>query len=178
MIALPSMLFGTEAAVDENAADAVRMLDSGMTLDTVVAADLRSEALVLLQGGSPIMRDVEAHRVFAIHARLDPTRPDAEPLLASTLQTEWGVLALLGQDTQRWLFPEERHQPFLAAVVQHAPALTELDGLYTIGLTSGTALWDLPTNLKYVLAQVGAPPKDLIAPLSASEWPEFVRSYL
>jgi hypothetical protein len=45
-----------------------------------------------------------------------------------------------------------------------------LDGVgarYTVGVTDGARLWQLPTNLRYVLAELGVPRPALTAPIPA-----------
>jgi hypothetical protein len=75
-----------------------------------------------------------------------------------------GVLGLMSHDNGPWVWPRERHQPFLAAVLRF---WDEFDAVgpryYFTGRTEG--LWTMPTNLRYVLANMGVPIETLNAPL-------------
>jgi hypothetical protein len=100
--------------------------------------------------------------------RTEPTVPTAleDAMFAASLEVPWAVLGILSWDSQPWLYPKERHQPFLHA------ALTVWDELDSIGerycvAVQGQRLWSLPTGLHYVLANMGVPTEVLRAPLPA-----------
>ena len=99
--------------------------------------------------------------------RAEPV-PDhvSDAVFAESLQTPWGILGLLSSDNQPWLYPTERHQPFLYAV------LSAWDELYAVGpryfvVGQGERLWQIHNNLHYVLANMGVPDDVLGAPLPA-----------
>lgn len=98
--------------------------------------------------------------------RVEPTVPTREEdaIFAASLEAPWGVLGLLSWDSQPWLYPKDRHQPFLHAVLA---AWDELDavGPRYYAAVQGQRLWSLPTGLHYVLASMGVPNDILRAPL-------------
>jgi hypothetical protein len=167
---LPSKLYGPERAVTEAALRLARLVEHGAPLEDAVPADLEPSGLVVLQGGSPLIRDDDAHRVYAVHVHLGARSPESATLFEQTLEVPWGVLALLGQDTQPWLLNPASHRPFLRAVREHHRAIIALDGRYTLGQPVGAALWDLPTNLRYVLAHQGVAVQELLSRRTAEGW--------
>jgi hypothetical protein len=172
---LPSALVGSEPDVAARAGDLARVVEAGTPLAEAVREDADGGGLVVLQGGSPLIRDADAYRAAALHERLDAADPR---LFEQTLLVPWGVLALLGQDTQAWVMPEDRHEPFLRAALGHAPQIGTLDGRFTIGQTTGSALWDLPNNLRFVLARRGVDREKLIDPAPGGGWEALVREAL
>jgi hypothetical protein len=161
------------------ASELAQRIESGEPLADVVPADMPPSGLVVLQGRSPLIRDDEAHRVHALHEALGSRMPDSDAVFRDTLAVPWGVLALLGQDTQAWLLVDpERQRMFLQAILDDSDRIDELDGRFTLGQTTGSALWELPTNLQFVLARQGVPAADLIGPAPDGGWPELARRAL
>ena len=172
---MPSALFGSEQEVAVRAGALTRAIRAGTPLAEAVPEGDDAGALVVLQGGSPLIRDLDAYRVAAVHEQLPAS--DAE-LFEQSLRLPWGLLALLGQDTQAWVIPGERHEPFLRAMLDHADAITGLDGRFTVGQTTGSALWGLPNNLRFVLARQGIESEKLLDPEPPGGWQTLVREAL
>ena len=172
---LPSALFGSEREVAARADDLARTIEAGTPLTQAAPLGDDSGDLVVLQGGSPLIADVRAYRAASLHERLPAG--DGE-LFEQSLRVPWGVLALLGQDTQAWLAAADRHEPFLRATLEHASAIAALDGRFTVGQTTGSALWDLPNNLRFVLARSGVDREPLLDPEPPGGWPALVRQAL
>jgi hypothetical protein len=98
--------------------------------------------------------------------RPEPTLPAPveDAIFAASLEVPWGVLGLLSSDNQPWLYPKERHQPFLEATLAVWDELDAVGARYYVAL-QGRRLWTVPTNLHYVLANMGVPIDVLRAPL-------------
>lgn len=98
--------------------------------------------------------------------RDDPTVPSLleDSVFEASLQAPWGVLGLIASDSQSWLLPTPRHEPFLQAALS---AWHELDAVGARYYTAvqGKPLWSVPNNLHYVLANMGVPTEILRAPL-------------
>jgi hypothetical protein len=88
-----------------------------------------------------------------------------EPAVSACLSTPWGLLGVLAPVNQIVVYPPHLHRPVLKAAVKHWDALDDVGARYTVGLREGARLWDVTTNLHYVLAQVGVPQSQLRAPL-------------
>jgi hypothetical protein len=102
-----------------------------------------------------------------IARRRDPAvpTPEEDAIFDASLQAPWGVLGLLAGDSQSWLVPPQRHEPFLEAVLAMWPQLDEIGYRYSAS-DQPRPLWSVPNNLHYVLGQLGVPDDVLCAPLS------------
>jgi hypothetical protein len=110
--------------------------------------------------------------------RTTPTTPAPieDAIFEASLRTPWGVLGLLASESQVWLRPTMRHEPFVRAVLE---AWSELDaaGARYYAAVQGERLWSVPNNLHYVLAIMGVPTEVLNAPLPA-EGPHALLRYV
>jgi hypothetical protein len=132
--------------------------------------------LIVLSGPSPLLGGQPQFHVYLLLLKLEESLRDAngrpeleDKLFRASLRNPWSTLGLVSFTSQVWLFPTERHQPFLKAVLKHYSELISMDGRYTNGSTTGARLWDLPSTLKYVLANAGVDVGELKRPLSAHE---------
>jgi hypothetical protein len=98
--------------------------------------------------------------------RTDLTVPSAaeEAMFAASLQTPWGVLGLLAPDNTSWVWPRERHQPFLKAALAFWDELDAVGPRYYWTLQA-ERLWPVANSLHYVLGNMGVPNDVLRAPL-------------
>jgi hypothetical protein len=103
--------------------------------------------------------------LFDPHTPTVPT-PIEDAIFETSLRTPWGILGLLAYESNSWLIPTTRHEPFLHAVLG---AWSELDAVGARYCDSfyGKQLWSVPNNLHYVLANMGVPTEILNAPLPA-----------
>lgn len=92
--------------------------------------------------------------------------PIEDAAFEASLRTPWGILGLLSSESQPWLYPTTRHEPFLHAVLG---VWSELDAVGARYCSSfyGKRLWSVPNNLHYVLGNMGVPTEILNAPLPA-----------
>jgi hypothetical protein len=155
MIVVPAAICGLE---DEVAARCVGAADLLFADDPVTDVDLDElpELFVVLSGPAPLLAGEPHVHPWLPSAVLGRDGGTADSrAFGGMLESFWGVVGLIAVSNQAWLAPPERHRPFLAAVSRHRDGLIALDGRYTIGLTTGTALGELPTNISYALANLG-----------------------
>lgn len=116
--------------------------------------------LILLNGPNPLLgKDQHIHaylplsqltRAFA-SGRIRRTR--GEEVFQESLTTAAGILGLLAPANQVWVYAPERHELFLNAVRSMWRELAGEGDRYSMGMATGSSLWSLPTNLKFVLAR-------------------------
>jgi hypothetical protein len=87
-------------------------------------------------------------------------------LFRTWLTTSWGILGLLSQPNQGWLFPRHRHAPFLRAVLAHWDEMDGVGARYSNGVNAGTRLWPTQQTLSFVLVESGVPQAELSTALS------------
>ena len=86
----------------------------------------------------------------------------------ASLQTPFGLLGLLAPPNQMLVHPPAVHRPGAEAVARFWPELDAVGPRYTIGATDGARLWDIPTNVQYLLGKAGVPTDALVRPLPPS----------
>lgn len=96
---------------------------------------------------------------------LTPTVPSPaeDAVFEASLRTPWGVLGLLAWESQPWLYPTSRHEPFLHAALAVWDELDAVGARYVA--VQGERLWSVHTNLHYVLGNMGVPAEMLRVPL-------------
>jgi hypothetical protein len=95
--------------------------------------------------------------------KVEPDKRDAA--IKASLTTPWGLLGVLAPKNQQVVYPTALHRPILRAVVNCWETLDGIGPRYTVGLREGKRLWDLTTNLQYVLGQVGVDVAQFRVPL-------------
>jgi hypothetical protein len=98
--------------------------------------------------------------------RTDPTVPTPveDAIFAASLEVPWGVLGLMSSDNGPWVWPRQRHQPFLHAALAFWDELDAVGPRYYWAV-QGERVWNIARNLHYVLANMGVPNDVLRAPL-------------
>ena len=99
----------------------------------------------------------------------------ADAIFVESLQVPWGILGLMSSDNGPWVWPEQRHQPFLDAALSFWDELDAVGARYYV-VGKAERLWNTARNLKYVLANMGVPNDVLRAPLPP-EWPRALLRY-
>lgn len=129
--------------------------------------------LIMLNAPSPLLGGVNV-RLYAPFWELHKAfESDSAMIEASThafdeaLGHPWSVLGLLSQICYAWLMDRERADRFLEAMMRYWAEFDAVGKRYTRGSQNGTALWDLPHLLKFVLAHRGVPQHRLVEPLPA-----------
>jgi hypothetical protein len=77
--------------------------------------------------------------------------------VAESLESVWGVLGLLSPPKSDAVYPPTRHRAIAVATLRVVDALVAVGDRYALGLPYGASIWELPTNLTYVLGQLGVP---------------------
>jgi hypothetical protein len=94
------------------------------------------------------------------------------------MREPWIFLGLLGQLSRSFLSQRpEWLEPFARAAVKHWPLLTAEGARYTKGVEPED-LWNLHTNIKFVLARLGVTVEKLRAPLPPGGLAELAREVL
>lgn len=131
-----------------------------------------NSGLIVLHGPSPLLGGsphfhcyLPLSYIFNVSSDRKLPPEIEEELFAASLQTAWGLLGLLSQTNVMWLYPQERHQPFLSACLQFWDIMAQEGNRYSNGSNTGQSLWTVNTNLKYVLANGGVSTEILNAPL-------------
>jgi hypothetical protein len=181
---LPRILHGTHADVKARmrklvsaaakGASFAELLDATDLLDTAT-----SEGLILLAGPSPLVGGTPHFHAYLpwLHVqeavskgRISAEREEA--LFAESIASTFGLVGLLGQQNDVWLWPAPRRAPFLRAIAARSSELVGVGARYSVGSNVGAELWALHTNIKYALANLGVPTDTLRAPLPPGGLPE------
>jgi hypothetical protein len=178
---LPAIQYGPWSAVKKRMRTVVSQLKRGADLGEVMTRDgmLDTSAhpgMLVLSGIMtgpasnfhcflPWMMALDA--LFDLRTTPTSPAPVEDAIFEASLRTPWGVLGLLAYESNSWLIPRTRHEPFLYAVLG---AWSELDAVGARYCDSfyGKPLWSVPNNLHYVLANMGVPTEVLDAPLPAA----------
>ena len=99
--------------------------------------------------------------------RVSPERERVAVWRAS-LQTPFGLLGLLAPPNQMLVQPAVCTSARRRSGRQFWPELDAVGPRYTIGATDGARLWDIPTNVQYLLGKAGVPTDALVRPLPPS----------
>jgi hypothetical protein len=117
--------------------------------------------LLVLQGPSPVLGGRDHFHCFGLtHAVFKATVEKKLPetvwglLFEEALQSTWLLLGFMGQDTRDVLLKFSREVPFLRAVAKRWHALDGMGARYTLGSQSSERLWELPTNIQYLLGRL------------------------
>jgi hypothetical protein len=180
MLLLPAIQYGPWSAVKKRMRTVVSQLKRGtdlgevMTRDGMLDPSAHPGMLVLsgiVTGPAPNFHcflpwKMASDPLFDLRTTPTSPIPIEDAIFDASLQTPWGILGLLASESQPWLTPTTRHEPFLHAVLG---AWSELDAVGARYCSSfyGKPLWSVPNNLHYVLANMGVPTEILNAPLPA-----------
>lgn len=164
---IPAALYGTYATAQREVRTVLARVRQGATWhDALAEAGTLDTAglpgLVLLNGPNPLLGNDDHIHAFLPLTQLSraisrgrlPAQSEEE-VFQESLTTPDGVLGLLAPANQMWVYPAERHEPFLDAVRRFWPDLEREGARYSVGMATGAMLWDVQTNLKFVLARRG-----------------------
>jgi hypothetical protein len=140
---------------------------SGPRVDTRVLP-----GLIVLHGPSPLLGGTPNFHAFTLHMLIQEAfakgrlkAPAIESIFAQSLGSVWSLVGLIAQTNMIWAYPESRRKPLLDACIRFWDELVAEGARYTSGSTSGATLWDLHSNLKMILSNLGVPTPVLNAPL-------------
>lgn len=176
---IPAAIVGDYATAKREVKKAVSRFRQGsgwneaLTFDgTVDTRDV--PGLILLDGPNPLLgRDQHIHAYLplslltaAFASRRIP-REQGDLVYQESLAAVDGIVGLLAPANQAWVYPPDRHKPFLNAVSAAWPTLEAEGERFSVGMATGSPLWSLPSNLKFVLARRGVDVPVLNSPLPA-----------
>jgi hypothetical protein len=174
---IPRMLYGNSGEVRSACQKAVTSMRQGAKWhDALRASDcldtVKHPGLLILNGPSPLLKDGANFHCyvpwFLLKNAIGEQRIDVaveSEVFAASLKSEWGTLGLIATINVAWVRPAERYRPFLNSVIRCWEALEVNGERYTLGSTEGRRLWETPTNIQYVLANMGIDVPSLRAPL-------------
>lgn len=180
---IPVPLHGQNKDVKAQARKMVTALKEGQPLADAVGgemADTGSRDGLLMMDAGPTGAYVDGFHCYlpfrTVYDALGGKLPAGieDKVFREGLETAWGVLGILGRNNFPWVRVEERHQPFLEAVLKFWDELCAEGNRYSTGASEGKALWDVPNSLHYVLAKRGVPQETLNSPLPPGGLPEVV----
>jgi len=154
----------------------VTALSRGKTWEEVASgprADTRAlPGLIVLHGPNPLLGGAPHFHAFTLHMVIQDActkgRLEAaavESIFEQSLRSAWSLVGLLAQTNMIWAYPEKRREPLLDACLHFWDELSGEGARYTAGGTTGATLWDLHSNLKMVLSNLGVPTPVLNTPL-------------
>lgn len=127
---------------------------------------------IVLHGPSPLLGSSPHFHVYTLHMLIQEawakgrlTEETIDSVFEESLWSPWSLLGLLAQTNMIWIYPESRRKPLLMACLHFWEVLCVEGSRYTNGSNSGATLWELHSNLKFVLANFGVPTSILNAPL-------------
>jgi hypothetical protein len=173
---MPAFLYGPYREVRAKCQKVVRALRAGADLTTALPPGeidtTTTPGLLVLHGPSPLLGAQTHFQCYLLHFLIRQemfanrvTPATAETLFRSWLTASWGILGLLSQPNQGWLFPRERHGPFLRAVLTHWDEMDGAGARYSNGIDAGARLWPTQQTLSFVLVESGVPSPELSAAL-------------
>ena len=176
---LPAVQYGPWSVVKKRMRTVVSQLKRGEELGEVMIRDGMLDTSAY--PGMLVLAGIVHGSVTSFHcsmpwrkawdALFDPNTPTVptpieDAIFEASLRTPWGILGLLASDSQSWLIPTSRHEPFLHAALATWDELDAVGARYYVAV-QGERLWSVPNNLHYVLANMGVPNEILRAPLPA-----------
>jgi hypothetical protein len=176
----PEFEYGIYKDVLSNCRKKVTALSRGRTWDEVTSGPFVDTqalpGLIVLHGPSALLGGSPHFHAFTLHmviqeafgkGRLQASM--VESIFARSLRSAWGLVGLLAQTNMIWAYPEHRHKPVLDACLYFWDSLVGEGARYTCGSATGATLWELHSNLKMVLSNLGVPTPVLNAPLAGGD---------
>jgi hypothetical protein len=132
--------------------------------------------LIVLHGPSPLLGGTPQFHAFTLLMVIEDAfykgrlqAPVIESIFERSLGSTWSLVGLLAERNMMWVYPESRRKPLLDACLHFWDELVAEGARYTSGSTTGATLWDLHSNLKMILSNLGVPTPVLNAPLPGGD---------
>ncbi len=183
---LPSILYGTYATSLREVRKTMTQVRRGVSWNDAMQATGEVDTadhtgLLLLNGPNPLLGGDEHFHLFLpltefarrVRSGQIP-RERGDEVFAECLLTLDGLLGLLAPANLDWVYPEQRRQLVLNAVIQQWDVLDGVGERYSIGMATGSRLWAIPMNLKFILANMGVDASSLNAPLPQGGLPGLI----
>jgi hypothetical protein len=177
---LPAISYGPFADVRQRVSGAIERFAAGEPWHEALAAGdavtpSTSPGLIVLNGPAPMLASApHFHAFLPLSLVLEGVQAQKinesrmRQAVQESLSTPWGLLGILAPVNQMLVYPPALHRPILQGAVRWWDTLDSVGPRYTVGLREGARLWNVTTNLHYVLGQVGLNNEQLRAPLPAS----------
>jgi hypothetical protein len=147
-------------------ADWMALVEAGGFLDVA-----KTPGMILLEGPSPLVGGQPHFQAWLLWSQMLDRwdkwgREIDEAIFQKSLTRPWSALGLVGGNSNVfWFSPKHRYRPFLRAVRQYWDLWDSVGARYSAGMQTPERLWSLPTNIKYVLVNLGIPADVVRAPL-------------
>ncbi len=176
-LVIPSIVYGDFENVRQRLSGAIRQFKEGRSwYDALNTQSMVSPetvpGLVVLNGPAPLLATEPHFHIFLpLSIILEEVRKgklselQKQQAFSDSLFTPWGLLGVIAPVNQMLVYPPELHKPILQAAIQWWHCLDALGPRYTVGLREGARLWNVTTNLHYVLGQIGLSNEQLRMPL-------------
>jgi len=183
---LPSIVYGTFAISQRNVRKALTQVRRGERWNDAMQATGAMETadhpgLLLLNGPNPLLGGDDHFQLYLPLTEFSRQirkgrflRDREEDVFGQCLLTLDGLLGLLAPANLGWVYPAHRRQPLVQAAIEQWSVLDAVGARYSAGMATGSRLWDLPTNVKFVLANMGLDIPALNAPLPDGGIPELI----
>jgi hypothetical protein len=187
---VPSALYGQYQEVKTRCRKITTSLVRGVAWNEAVNADEtvetgEAQGLLVLHGPSPLLRGEPHFHFYPLlehvkKALFEGRLPQEaeEKVFAESSQTPWGLLGLLSLPNVMWVYPANHHRPLLEACVKFWDELDALGQRYSVGLNRGQTLWEVNTNLQYVLVNSGVAPETVRETLPGANLISLIQSLL
>jgi len=176
----PEVEYGIYKDVLAGCRKKVTALSRGKTWEEVTSGprvDTRAlPGLIVLHGPSPLLGGTPNFHAFTLHMVIQEAfakgrlqSPAIDLIFEQSLGSAWSLVGLIAQTNMIWAYPESRRKPLLDACISFWDELVAEGARYTSGSTAGATLWDLHSNLKMILSNLGVPTSVLNTPLPGGD---------
>ena len=174
---IPSGLFGSNREVGTFCRKIASRMKKGASWDeafgeTEMVDTSERGGLILLSGPGPISASephfqpylplIEIEKLFLAQSLL---QEQSQSIFDSVRQSAWGTLGLISRDNLMWVYDHKRYRYLLKSAIQFWDVFDAEGARYSTGSTQSLTLWQMPNNVKYVLANSGVSSDTLNAPL-------------
>jgi len=166
---LPSLIYGVYAETARRCRRSVSALQAGQPWEQVTEAPgfldtHATDGLIILHGPSPLLKESAQFHVYLLHSLVRAAFLEKKmskqletAIFEASLRSPWAILGLLAEPSLGFLYPPERHRPFLRAVLDYWDIYRAEGPRFSDGRDWGIDLWSAQGNLQYVLINLGAP---------------------
>jgi hypothetical protein len=174
---VPRILYGKYADILKAVRKATREIMKGANLTEALTKEgfvdsSSAPGLCTLHGPFPNLGGSPHYQVWVPWAlltkhdyegKVSPERMDQ--LFEQSLETPWGTLGILAFRNQNWADVPVRYLPILTAALRYWDEFATQGEWFTFGTGYGSGLWQVPSNVQFVLARLGVPKEVLTTPI-------------
>ena len=157
--------------------DWLSMVEQGGFLDVA-----STPGLVVGDGPSPLLGREEHFQMWFIWPQAWIKTPDddseiAKKIFRDSLTRPWSLLGLTMYRNHDWFVKKERFLPFLSAVCEYWHEFAAIGARYTLGSRTAHELWNTPTTVGYVTANLGVSAEEFRQEPSAGSLARLLREH-